>query len=33
MPNAKLHVVPGGDHNLASNKAEAVATLIARHLK
>ena len=33
MPNAKLHVVPAGDHNLASNKAEAVATLIARHLK
>jgi pimeloyl-ACP methyl ester carboxylesterase len=33
MPNARLHVVPGGDHSLASNKAEAVAALIARHLK
>ena len=32
MPNAKLHVVPGGDHGLASNKAEAVAPLITRHL-
>ena len=30
MPNARLHVVPGGDHSLASNKAEAVAALIAR---
>jgi pimeloyl-ACP methyl ester carboxylesterase len=33
MPNAKLHVVPGGGHSLASNKAEAVAALIARHLR
>jgi pimeloyl-ACP methyl ester carboxylesterase len=33
IPNAKLHVVPGGDHSLASNKAKAVATLIAQHLK
>ncbi len=33
IPNAKLHVVPGGDHSLAYNKAEAVAPLIARHLK
>jgi pimeloyl-ACP methyl ester carboxylesterase len=33
MPNAKLHVIPGGDHSLASNKAEAVAPLIAQHLK
>jgi 2-hydroxy-6-oxonona-2,4-dienedioate hydrolase len=32
MPNAKLHIVPGGDHDLASNKAEVVAALIARHL-
>ncbi|EJN14487.1 putative hydrolase or acyltransferase of alpha/beta superfamily [Bradyrhizobium sp. YR681] len=32
MPNAKLHVVRGGDHGLASNKAEIVAPLIARHL-
>ena len=33
IPNAKLHVVPGGDHGLAYNKAEAVAPLIAQHLK
>lgn len=33
MPNAKLHVLPGGDHSLASNQAERVATLIAQHLK
>jgi pimeloyl-ACP methyl ester carboxylesterase len=33
MPNARLHVVPGGNHSLASNKAEAVAALIAEHLK
>jgi hypothetical protein len=33
MPNARLHVVPGGNHSLASNKAEAVAVLIAEHLK
>jgi pimeloyl-ACP methyl ester carboxylesterase len=33
MPNAKLHVVPGGDHGLASNKAEVVAPLITQHLK
>jgi len=32
MPNAWLHIVPGGDHGLASNKADAVAALIARHL-
>ena len=32
MPNAKLHIVPGGDHDLASNNAELVASLIARHL-
>jgi|GEM_PF-6247558 len=33
LPNAKLHVVLGGDHSLASNKAEVVAPLIAQHLK
>ncbi len=32
MPNAKLHVVPGGDHCLASDKAALVAPLIAEHL-
>lgn len=32
MPNAKLHVVPGGDHSVASNQAEVVAALIAQHL-
>jgi pimeloyl-ACP methyl ester carboxylesterase len=32
MPDAKLHVVPGGDHSLASNRADVVARLIARHL-
>jgi pimeloyl-ACP methyl ester carboxylesterase len=33
MPNARLHVIAGGDHGLASNKAKAVATLIVRHLR
>lgn len=33
MPNTKLHVVPGGDHSLASNKAAIIAPLIAQHLK
>jgi hypothetical protein len=33
MPNAKLHVVAGGDHSLASNQADIVAALIARHLR
>jgi pimeloyl-ACP methyl ester carboxylesterase len=33
MPNAKLHVVHGGDHSLASNKAEAIAPLIIEHLR
>jgi pimeloyl-ACP methyl ester carboxylesterase len=33
MRKAKLHVVPGGDHSLASDKAEVVAPLIAEHLK
>jgi pimeloyl-ACP methyl ester carboxylesterase len=32
MPNARLHVVPGGDHGLASTRAEFVAPLIASHL-
>jgi pimeloyl-ACP methyl ester carboxylesterase len=33
MPHAKLHIVGGGDHDLASNKADLVAGLIRRHLE
>ena len=33
MPDARLHVVPGGGHSLAFDKAEAVAALVARHLR
>lgn len=32
MPNARLHVVPGGDHDVAKTHAGLVASLIARHL-
>lgn len=32
LPNAQLHVVAGGDHDLASTKADLVAPLIFRHL-
>jgi pimeloyl-ACP methyl ester carboxylesterase len=32
LPNARLHVVPGGDHDLATTHAGAVAALIVRHL-
>jgi pimeloyl-ACP methyl ester carboxylesterase len=32
MPNARLHVVAGGDHSLASTRADMVAPLIAGHL-
>ena len=32
LPRAKLHVVQGGDHGLASDRAELVAALIAEHL-
>jgi pimeloyl-ACP methyl ester carboxylesterase len=32
MPAARLHVVPGGDHDVASTHAAEVATLIERHL-
>jgi pimeloyl-ACP methyl ester carboxylesterase len=32
IPDARLHVVPGGDHDLAKTHAELVASLIARHL-
>jgi pimeloyl-ACP methyl ester carboxylesterase len=33
MRNARLHVVPGGGHSLAFDKAETVAALIAQHLR
>jgi pimeloyl-ACP methyl ester carboxylesterase len=32
MPNARLHVVPGGDHDIAKTHATALAPLIERHL-
>ena len=32
LPNARLHVVPGGDHDLAGTHADLVARLIVRHL-
>lgn len=32
MPQATLHVIPGGDHGLGSTFAEQVAPLIDRHL-
>lgn len=32
LPNATLHVLPGGDHDLASALAAEVAPLIDRHL-
>lgn len=32
MPNAKLHVVKGGDHDLAFTHAEIIASLIDEHL-
>jgi pimeloyl-ACP methyl ester carboxylesterase len=33
LPNARLHVVAGGGHDLAKTHAEIVAPLIASHLK
>ncbi|HEY6718625.1 MAG TPA: alpha/beta hydrolase [Reyranella sp.] len=33
IPNAQLHVVPGGDHDLAVKHAARVAPLIAAHLR
>lgn len=33
LPNARLHVVPGGDHDLAQTHAGTVASLIGAHLK
>ena len=32
IPNAELHVLPGGDHSLAQNRPTEVAPLIAAHL-
>jgi pimeloyl-ACP methyl ester carboxylesterase len=32
LPNARLHIVPGGDHSFASSKADLVAPVIAEHL-
>jgi pimeloyl-ACP methyl ester carboxylesterase len=32
IPDARLHVLPGGGHDLAKTHAELVASLIARHL-
>ena len=33
IPNAQLHLVPGGDHDLAVKHAALVAPLIAAHLR
>jgi len=32
MPNARLHVIRGGEHSLARDRPEEVASLIAAHL-
>jgi pimeloyl-ACP methyl ester carboxylesterase len=32
LPNARLHVVPGGDHDVAQTHAASVAALIVAHL-
>jgi pimeloyl-ACP methyl ester carboxylesterase len=32
IPDARLHVVPGGNHDLAKTHAELVSSLIERHL-
>ena len=32
LPNARLEIVPGGDHDVASTHADHVARLIALHL-
>jgi pimeloyl-ACP methyl ester carboxylesterase len=32
MPNARLHVVPGGGHDVAKTHAALVASLIEKHL-
>jgi pimeloyl-ACP methyl ester carboxylesterase len=33
LPRAELHVIPGGDHDVASTHASVVAPLIDRHLR
>ena len=33
VPDAKLHILAGGDHDLALNKADVVAALIVGHLE
>jgi hypothetical protein len=33
IPEARLHVVPGGDHDLAKTHADLVASLIETHLR
>jgi pimeloyl-ACP methyl ester carboxylesterase len=33
MPDAKLHILAGGDHDLALNKPDVVAALIVGHLE
>lgn len=33
LPNARLHVLKGGDHDLVRNRAEEVAPLIQAHLE
>lgn len=32
LPNARLEIVPGGDHDVASTHADLVARLVAKHL-
>ena len=32
IPNARLRIIPGGDHDLAINQADVVASLITDHL-
>jgi pimeloyl-ACP methyl ester carboxylesterase len=32
LPRAELHVIPGGDHDVACTAASLVAPLIDRHL-
>lgn len=33
LPDARLHVVAGGEHDLAAARAEALTTLVAAHLR
>ena len=32
LPHARLEIIPGGDHDVASTHADPVARLIAKHL-